>query len=101
MNQIFVSLLIFEIFMSGMFSLYEAGAQALIMLLLIPLTVTVWANLSIAFNRPQRVMSMTAAAKMDREQGKLDWMPEQFQQVYTPPVMKDLSTPPSHNNMLH
>jgi len=76
--------------MSGMFSLYDAGPQGIIMLLLIPITVVVWRNLALAFNRPQRVMSMTAAAKMDRDQGKLDWHPEQFQRVYTPPVMRDI-----------
>ena len=95
MNQILASVVVFEIFMVGMFSLYSAPVCSIIMACLIVVTVAYWRVLTVAFNRPQRVMSMTAAAEMDKKNGVLDISAAALQRVYKPPVMRDNGALPS------
>uniref|UniRef100_A0A061S9Q7 Erd4-related membrane protein n=1 Tax=Tetraselmis sp. GSL018 TaxID=582737 RepID=A0A061S9Q7_9CHLO len=87
--QILSSLLVFEVFMVGMFSLFQKLPCAIIMLLTIFVTIGFWVQIVGAFSRPQRVMSMKAAANMDKENGVLEISAETLQRVYQPSVMRD------------
>lgn len=79
--------------MVGMFTLYNQPPCALIMFLTLLFTAGYWVVLTKAFNRPQRVMSMKAAAEMDRKNGVLEISSETLQRVYQPVVMRDNGVP--------